>query len=167
MQMQLHRTMDWVEHERPAYWTKQIQAGFEKVSQARTQLSTCQMRTVAGRRPACIEEKQAYERAKQRLQHCQEMVGRVKQWAIKLTHETDEYRGRTASLAHCVENDLPRMISLIERTATALERYADIAGGPADHPAPPVERTAEPASSPQVAQPSGRPSSSPGENEGR
>ena len=30
MQMQLHRLIDWVEHEQPAYWTKQIQIGFEK-----------------------------------------------------------------------------------------------------------------------------------------
>jgi hypothetical protein len=102
--------------------------GFERLSQARTQLTTCQMRTVAGRRPACIEEKQAYERAKQRLQRCQEMVGCVKQWSVKLTHESDEFRGRMAALARCVENDLPRMIALIERTSAALERYADVAG---------------------------------------
>ncbi|MGE0377396.1 MAG: hypothetical protein AB7Q45_18450 [Planctomycetaceae bacterium] len=130
MQMQLHRTLDWVEHERPAYWTKQVQAGFEKVAQTRTQLTTCQMRTVAGRHPSCIEEKQAYERAKRRLAHCQEMVPRVKQWSIKLTQESDEFRGRTAAFARCVENDLPRMIALIERTASALERYAGVAGGP-------------------------------------
>src|SRR5690606_11622448 len=90
MQMQLHRTLDWVEQERPAYWTKQIQIGFDKVAQTRTELNACQMRTVAGRRPSCIEEKQAYEQAKRRLQHCQEMVGRVKKWSIKLTHESDE-----------------------------------------------------------------------------
>ncbi len=132
MQMQLHRTLDWVEHEQPAYWTKQIQIGFEKVSQARTALSTCQMRTVAGRRPACIEEKQALAKAKRRLQHCQEMLPRVKKWAVKLTEESDEFRGRSSAFGRIVEMDLPRMIALIERTAASLEQYADVAPGPED-----------------------------------
>ncbi|MBX3436634.1 MAG: hypothetical protein KF861_04020 [Planctomycetaceae bacterium] len=129
MTMQLQRTLDWVEHDRPAYWNKQLQLGFDRLAQSRSQLNTCLMRTVAGRRPACIEEKQAYERAKRRLAHCQEMAPRVKHWAMKLTHESDEFRGRTSAFARCVENDLPRMIALIERTATALERYAEVAGG--------------------------------------
>lgn len=137
MQLQLHRTMDWVEHEQPAYWTKQIQIGFEKVSQARTALSTCQMRTVGGRRPACIEEKQALAKAKQRLQLCQEMLPRVKKWAVKLADESDEFRGRSSAFVRIVEMDLPKMIALIERTATSLERYAEIAPGPAVEELPP------------------------------
>ena len=132
MQMQIHRALDWVEQERPAYWTKQIQVAFENVAQTRSQLNTCRMRTVAGKRPACIEEKQAHERAKRRLQHCQQMVRRVKDVSIKLTHESDEFRGRMASFARCVENDLPRMIALIERTASSLERYAEVTSGPDD-----------------------------------
>ena len=158
LSMQLHRTLDWVEHDRPAYWTKQIQVGFERVSQARAALTTCQMRTVAGRRPACIEEKQAYERAKRRLQHCQQMVPRVKQWAIKLSHETDEFRGRMAAFARCVENDLPRMIALIERTSAALERYAEIAGGPVEVAAASVQPHSSASDSP--AAPSSEESSS-------
>ncbi|MCA9075013.1 MAG: hypothetical protein KDA93_08275 [Planctomycetaceae bacterium] len=138
MQMQLHRLVEWVEHEQPAYWTKQIQIGFEKVSQARTALSTCQMRTVAGRRPACIEEKQALAKAKQRLQYCQEMIPRVKRWSVKLTEESDEFRGRTAAFARVVETDLPRMIALIERTAAALERYAEVANTPLEESTPPT-----------------------------
>lgn len=147
MQMQLHRLTDWVEHEQPAYWTKQVQIGFEKVSQARTALSTCQMRTVAGHRPACIEEKQALAKAKQRLQHCQEMIPRVKRWAVKLTEESDEFRGRTAAFARMVEMDVPRMIALIERTAASLERYAEMINVPQDASAAPASSTKQPKSS--------------------
>ena len=130
MTNQIHRAVDWVEHERPAYWQQQIKVAFDELAETRTRLNTCQMRTVAGHRPSCIEEKQDYERAKRRLAYCQQMVPLVRRWSVKLQHEADEYRGRTAALARVVEVDLPRMIALIERTATSLEQYADVAAGP-------------------------------------
>jgi hypothetical protein len=131
MTSQIHRAVDWVEHERPAYWQQQVKVAFDEVAEARARLNTCQMRTVAGHRPSCIEEKQDYERAKRRLAYCQKMVPNVRRWAVKLRHEADEYRGRMGTLARAVEVDLPRMVALIERTATALEKYAEVAVDPA------------------------------------
>lgn len=127
---QIHRALDWVEHEQPPYWQQQIRLAFDEVAEARLRLDTCLMRTVGGQRPGCIEEKQDLVRARRRLEYCQSMVPKVKSWVIRFHRETDEYRGRMGSLARIVEVDLPAMIAIIENTVTALEKYAEVAAAP-------------------------------------
>lgn len=135
MSGQIHRALDWVEHEQPPYWQQQIKLAFDEVAETRTRLETCLLRTVAGHRPSCIEEKQDHRKARQRLEYCQQMVPKVKSWSVKFRHESDEYRGRIGQLAHMIDVELPRMIALIDNTVAALERYADIAAEPLDPPA--------------------------------
>ena len=143
MTAQVHRAQDWIEHERPAYWQQQIKLAFDEVAATRTRLETCLLRTVAGRKPSCIEEKDAHRKAKQRLEYCQLMVPQVKQWAVKFNHEADEYRGRMGSFTRAVEVDLPRMIALIVRTSSALEKYAELTAEPVEEPQPSASTTTE------------------------
>jgi hypothetical protein len=142
----LQKAIDWVEIDRPAYWKTQTKLAFDRVAATRTALSTCQMRTVAGRRPSCIEEKIALEKAKRRLQFCQEQIERVKKWAVKVRHEADEFRGRIAALQKCLDSDVPQMAELLSRSITALTAYVE--GNVGEE---------QPASKPDVAseQPSG------------
>lgn len=85
------------------------------------------MRTVAGHRPSCIEEKQAHAAARRRLEHCREQIQRVKKWTIRLHHEANEFRGRLASLQRALEYDVPKLLALLQQTADILEQYAEIA----------------------------------------
>ena len=82
--------------------------------------------TVAGRHPSCIEEKQAHEKAKRRLQFCQDQLQKVKKWAAKIRHEADEFRGRMASLGRCLDGDFPKTVATLESMARTLESYAEI-----------------------------------------
>jgi hypothetical protein len=139
---EIQRGVAWIEYDRPAYWSAQTRKAFDGVAETRTRLNTCQLRTVAGRRPSCIEEKQAYEQARRRLQHCQEQVRRVQQWALKIHRESDEFRGRMARVRRLLDSDLPQMDALLERTLNALEGYAGMTAPapaevtPADESAP-------------------------------
>ncbi|MBX3442973.1 MAG: hypothetical protein KF774_11245 [Planctomyces sp.] len=126
MLMELQRAVDWIEHDRPAYWQLQTRRAFEQVAATRTALNTCQMRTVAGRRPSCIEEKEAYAAARRRLQHCQEQVERVKRWSIKVRHEVDEFRSRLSALRRRLDGELPKSVAALDRMAAALEEYAGL-----------------------------------------
>ena len=132
MLMELHRAMDWIEHDRPAYWQNEVRKAFELVASTRTALNTCLMRTVAGRRSSCIEEKEAHTAAKRRLQHCQEQIELVRRWSIKIRHEADEFRSRLSVLRRRLDGDLPNSVMLMDRMATALEAYAGLG---ADMPA--------------------------------
>lgn len=142
MLMELQRAIEWIEHDRPAYWAGQTRKAFEQVAATRTALNTCLMRTVAGRHPSCIEEKQAHDKAKRRLQHCQEQTERVKRWAVKVRHEIDEFRSRISVLRRRLDGELPKSSLYLERMATALEAYAGLMSGSA--PPPPEENPARP-----------------------
>lgn len=145
MRMELQRAFEWIEHDRPHYWEGQMRRAFDLVAQTRTALETCLMRTVAGHRPSCIEEKQAHAAAKRRLEHCREQINRVKQWTVRLHHEANEFRGRMASLQRALEHDVPRLLALLHQTAEILEQYAEIAPPNSDDQATP---TASPRRSP-------------------
>lgn len=126
MRLEMQRVMAWVEQDRPAYWEGQVRRAFDQVAATRTALSTCQMRKVAGRTPSCIEEKQAYEKAKRRLQHCQDQVKLTQKWGTRLNRESDEFRARLSASQRLVEGGIPRMAALLERSLAALEAYAEI-----------------------------------------
>jgi hypothetical protein len=126
-QMDLHKLIAWIEQDRPAYWQAQTRRAFDQVAATRAALASCQMRTVGGHRPACIEEKQAHAKAKRRLEECHEKLKRVQQWAVKLQREVDEFRARIAAARRLVENGLPVALATLDRQIEALESYAEVA----------------------------------------
>jgi len=133
MLMELHRAIEWIEHDRPAYWQNETRKAFELLASTRTALNTCLMRTVAGHQSSCIEEKAAHAAARRRLQHCQEQIDRIRRWAIKIRHEVDEFRSRLSVLRRRLDGDIPNSIQLLDRMAVSLEAYAGLG---ADVPAP-------------------------------
>lgn len=127
MAREAQRAVAWIEQDRPHYWEAQTRRAFDHVGAARTAYETCRMRTVAGRRSSCIEEKQAFEKAKRRLEFCHAQKERVQRWAVKTLRESDEFRTRLARMRHLLDTDVPKSIALLQETAEILESYADIA----------------------------------------
>lgn len=126
MQIELQRAFEWVEQDRPHYWANQVRVAYDQVAATRTAYQLCRLKTVAGHRSSCIEEKVAHEKAKRRLEHSQEQVTRVRNWSIKLRHDVDEFRGRMTSLRRLLDIDIPQALAQLDQTATILEQYADI-----------------------------------------
>lgn len=125
-QMELHKLVAWIEQDRPAYWQAQTRRAFDQVAATRAALMSCQMRTVGGHRPSCIEEKKAHQKARLRLELCHEKVKRVQQWAVKLQREVDEFRARMAAARRLVEHGLPLTVAILDRSIAALEAYAEV-----------------------------------------
>lgn len=150
LQIEMQRAISWVEQDRPRYWQTQVKRAFDKVAETRTALTTCQMRTVAGRHPSCIEEKVAHANAKRRLEFCQDQINVVKKWAVKIHHEADELRGRMAGVQRLAESDITKSLALLANIVESLERYAGIYQGPISETEPPIapksESSAEPPS---------------------
>lgn len=120
---QVHRVIDWLQHERPAYWRQQVRRGHDQLAEARTGLQQCRMRTVGGHRPACLEEKQAVVRAKTRLEQAREKLKIVRRWQRVVEEEASEFRGRCGSLDSLLQRDLPKMNGLLDRMLLSLEAY--------------------------------------------
>jgi hypothetical protein len=125
LRQEILRTLEWLDHDRPAHWQHQSRLCSDKLAQARTELARRQMITVAGHRPECIEEKKALRRAKENLEHANQMIQTVRQWSIKAHHKSDEYSCQIGRLEQALLVDIPAMRSLLDRILASLEAYAD------------------------------------------
>jgi len=131
---EIRRVLDWVEHDRPAYWRSRVRVAYDRVAEARANLNRCLMYPINEEAPSCTEEKAALKRAQAHLAYCEEKQRKVHEWARDLRHELHEYDGRIARLKRWVESDAPRCEALLDRTLASLERYAS-GSPPASTPA--------------------------------
>lgn len=123
LDQQLAKALAWFDYDIPHYWKEQVRRAFDEVARARTTYETCKMRTVAGRRPACDEERVALAAAKRRLEFCQEKVEVVGRCAVNLHRVVGEFRAQTGRFRQFVEGDVEKTAALLSRTVASLESY--------------------------------------------
>lgn len=117
-------TQRWLDEEAPLYWANSSRKASDSIASARIALEMCRLRTVAGHRSSCIEEKKALARAKDREEFCQTQRAKVRSASVDLRHEVDEMLGRLAQLQRWLDGDLPKLQARLHRTAKAVEAYA-------------------------------------------
>lgn len=125
MRQKIDRTVAWLELDRPNYWREQERRAYDLLATTRVALDTCRLRTVAGRRSDCIEEKKAFERAKMRMEYVREKQLAVRKWMVQSGREANEYRARTSTFQRALENDVPLMIAQLGRMIDAIEGYSE------------------------------------------
>jgi hypothetical protein len=125
IRQKVDRTTAWLELDRPNYWQDQERRAYDLVASTRVAFETCKLRTVAGRRSDCIEEKKAFERAKMRMEYVREKQQAVRKWMVQAGKEANEYRSRTSNFLRSLENDVPLMIAQLGRMIDAIERYSE------------------------------------------
>jgi hypothetical protein len=128
LRTELNRTIQWLDHDCPAYWQQQIRNGYDSVAEARTTLTRKSMMTVAGHRSDCIDEKKALAKAKQQLEFAQQKLQLCRQWSIKAHRAVDEYTARIGRAEQSLGQGIPRLMALLERMVLALESYAAVDG---------------------------------------
>lgn len=121
---EIRRVIEWIEHDRPAYWKMKVAKAYDGVTETKASLARCLMYPINDETPSCAEERQALKKAQAYLAYCQEKQESVREWAHKLRHELHEYEGRTARLKSLVEIENPKAVALLDRTTESLERYA-------------------------------------------
>ena len=124
LKQQSQRALEWIDQERPSFWRNETRKRFDGVAQARSHLAQRQLISATDRRPACIEEKQALQIAKRKLDHAVGMNEVLRHWNVQVHRATDEYAIRVARLDRILNHDVPRLVGLLERMITALEAYA-------------------------------------------
>lgn len=123
LDQQLAKVLARYDYDLPHYWKEQVRRSFDEVDRARAAYETCKMRTVAGHRPSCYEEKQALAKAKRQLEYSQHQVEAVGRWAVKLHRVIDEFRAQTGRFRQYLETDVEKTAVLLERTVGSLENY--------------------------------------------
>lgn len=126
---EIRRVIDWVEHDRPAYWKMRVSKAHDAVTEAKNNLHRCLMYPINDEQPSCAEERAALKKAEAHLAYCREKQQRVQKWAFTLRHEMHEYEGRIAKLRTLVELDTPRVVAMLDRTIQTLEQYVSGSAG--------------------------------------
>ncbi|HEY3393080.1 MAG TPA: hypothetical protein VGK58_10255 [Lacipirellulaceae bacterium] len=126
LQSEMRRVADWLEHDRPRYWTMQIRVASDGVHAAQQALHRCLMFPIAKERPSCYEERAALKKAQARLAYCEEKAERVRHWQRVVQHELFEYEGRISQLVRVVEEDVPRAMGVLGKVLRRLEEYQSL-----------------------------------------
>ncbi|MEM9186751.1 MAG: hypothetical protein AAGB00_09680 [Planctomycetota bacterium] len=128
--VEMRRFVDWMEHDRPAFWKEQVRLAHDGVQTAKQDLHRCLMYPVGvNDRPACSEERAALKKAEAKLAYCLGKQEKLKHWVREISHEMHTYEGRTTRLKEVVEADVPAAAAALARVLTTLEEYAGLSTG--------------------------------------
>ena len=130
--IQVHRAVEWIQHDRKEYWDREVRRNSERVTEAKINLQRAMtIRRIDNYQPACREEKKELEKTRHRLRVSEEKVEAVKRWSRAVDQAVLKYKSGAARLAHWLEADAPRALAVLGRITVALEAYVAIES-PAD-----------------------------------
>ncbi|QDU55556.1 hypothetical protein [Aeoliella mucimassa] len=127
------RLLDWLEHDRPRYWKRQVQLAWDQVEVAKKELHRCLMFPIADERPSCTEQRAALKKAQAHLIYCQEKAERLKGWCREVRHELYEYEGRISQLKSYAEIDVVQSMAVLSRILDRIQEYQSL-GSPSAVP---------------------------------
>ncbi len=130
---QIRRAVDWIEHNRPAYWEQQRRDADDAIHEAKLNLERCLIYRMTDERPACREERAALKQAQVRQDSCREKIEQVRHWKRNMNHEMFQYQGRVGKLRRMLEHDIPRANGVLQNILRQLESY-QIERSPAAEP---------------------------------
>jgi hypothetical protein len=130
-EMEIRRTMDWIQRDQLPYWQREIRNRHEEVAQAKADLFRKQITRISGQNPDYLEERKALRLANLRLEEAEDKVQMCRSWANRqLEQAVDEYEGPARQLAGMVEGNPPPMVIYLDRIIGSLEAYLE-PGAPA------------------------------------
>jgi exonuclease VII large subunit len=132
LELESRRPLEWIEHDRTRYWPNEVRKASDRVSEARIALERCETSTTGDNRRDCYDEKKALQKAKRRLNLCDEKVQAVRVWRQRMRKEIEEFAVEVAKLRGYLDSDLVRAATSLEKMLAALERYTATGGPPAE-----------------------------------
>jgi hypothetical protein len=121
--MEVRRTVNWVTHDRRAYWQEQIKRRRELVSAAQAEVFRRKLAKTADYSPAFSEQKEILRKAQAALEDAEARIILVRKWEPMLQQAALEYQASHRRIKDLAAGDVPRAIALLERLIDALEAY--------------------------------------------
>jgi hypothetical protein len=125
--MEVRRTIQWLQHDRREYWQQQIKRRREQVAQAKAEVFRRKLAKTSDYTPAMSEQKELLRRAEASLQDAETRAALVKKWEPALQQAALEYRASTRRISNFASGDVPRAAALLDRLIDALEGYLRVA----------------------------------------
>lgn len=156
LDMELRRSLTWLQRDRYPYWNAKVQQYTQAYTQARIALNQQIVfeTAVSGAPSSCIEAREVLRQAQDRLAQAQARFERVKAWIQRIDRAISQYKGRVNGLRNAIEIEIPKAVATLDRMVDSLQAYVDLA--PPEAPLPQQELEKGPATLPQPDGPSQR-----------
>ncbi|HBB73639.1 MAG TPA: hypothetical protein DC048_04220 [Planctomycetaceae bacterium] len=124
VELQGQRAIDWICVDQAAYWKAEIRRAADMVNQAMKDLEHCRtFKKTGDNTPACVEEKKALERAKQRLARAEAKAEAVRRWTPVVQQQFRETCVRLVRFRDVTDVDCPKAMAQLDRMLKALDAY--------------------------------------------
>jgi hypothetical protein len=129
VEIQSQRIVDWICVEQAAFWKTEVRKAADGVNQAQKDLEHCRTyKKVGDNQPACVEEKKALEKARQRLARAEQKQEAVRRWTPVVRQQSQETGVRLTRFREVIDLDCPKAMAQLERMLRALEAYRELSG---------------------------------------
>jgi hypothetical protein len=127
------RTRLWLEHDRIAFWQKQIRVRHRELEERQQELFTAQL---SGLLEASQIQQAAVQKAKQALRDAEARLQVVRQWNRQYDQRVEPLGRQVEKLRHTVGTDLGRAVAWMNELLKTLSDYAELSPAAAAAPAP-------------------------------
>jgi transposase len=125
--LEARRPVEWIDNDRAKYWPREERASSDAVIEAKLALERAETSAVSDETKYCYDERKSLEKAKRRRQRAEEKLQAVKRWQPQIRKEVEEFQVQLAKARQYLETDFPRALAALERMATALDQYVQMA----------------------------------------
>ena len=127
VQMEINRTIQWLQYDRPSYWKDQLKRRQEQVAAARAEVFRRKLAKTADYTPAYSEQKEQLRKAEASLLDAEKRIAAVKKWGPLLQTAVLEYHASSRRISDLAAADVPRAVAKLSRMIDALEAYLRVA----------------------------------------
>jgi hypothetical protein len=125
--MEVRRTLNWLQYDRPIYWQEQLKRRREKVTAAQAEVFRRKLAKTADYTPAYSEQKEILRKAEASLRDAEMRAAMVKKWSTLFQQAMLEYHASTRRLTDFARGDIPRAVGKLGLMVEALEAYLRVA----------------------------------------
>jgi len=127
LDIELHRALEWIQHDRKEFWNGELRRRQDRVAEARVQLMQAQTsRRVGDYRPSCVDEQKALEKAKRRLATAEHKVVTVRQCAAAIERAVNDCQRARNQFTSWLDSDVDKAITALNRMSDSLDNYVSL-----------------------------------------
>jgi hypothetical protein len=127
VELEVRRTVYWLEQDRPFYWQEQIKRRREDVATARAELFRRQLQKTPEHHPSMVEQKDNLRKAVANLEAAEKRLMMTRKWQPLLRQAILEYHGSIQRIKGMAATDVPSAVNLLARIIDTLEAYLRVA----------------------------------------
>ena len=118
------RAVEHVTVDMAAYWKGEVRRAGDAVNKAIKDLEHCRaFKKVGDNQPSCVEEKKNLDKARRRLEYCEQKEALVRRWKPVVEQQFRETCVRLVHFREVIDVNCPKAMAVVERMLKALDAY--------------------------------------------